>query len=233
MRRHRKIGLVGDYDASVQAHLAIPVSLQLAGSALDATLTCEWVPTDSIRSTAVIEHFDGLWCVPASPYQHTEGALMAIGWARAKGVPFLGTCGGFQHLVIEYARNVLGWIDADHAETNPASARAVIAPLTCALIEATETLRLFSGSKLAAIYGTETISETYHCRYGLNPHFAAALLDGPLRASAADETAEIRAVELNTHPFFIGTLFQPERAALRQQLSPVARAFVQACLDRG
>jgi len=63
--------------------------------------------------------FDGFWCVPASPYRDIDGALRAIRFAREQRRPFLGTCGGFQHAVLEYARNVLGWADAEHGELAP------------------------------------------------------------------------------------------------------------------
>jgi CTP synthase (UTP-ammonia lyase) len=161
-----------------------------------------------------------------------DAALLAIRHARENGVPFLGTCGGFQHAVIEYARNVLGWADADHAETAPGATRAVIAPLACSLVEMTRPIRIFPGTLLAAAYGVLEITESYHCRFGLNPQFAATLLTGPLRASAADHNGEVRAVELTNHPFFIATLFQSERAALKGHPVPLATALLSACTER-
>jgi Glutamine amidotransferase class-I len=77
------------------------------------------------------------------------GALLAIRYAREHRVPFLGTCGGFQHAVLEYARDVLGWADAEHAETAPGASRAVISPLACALVEALGTIRLVPGTRIA------------------------------------------------------------------------------------
>lgn len=136
MRKKVTVGLVGDYSQTVPAHRAIPLALQGAADALHIEVGFEWLPTEEITSVSRISRFNGLWCVPASPYRSTEGALLAIRHARENAVPFLGTCGGFQHAVIEYARNGLGWADADNAETAPDAARAVISPLACALIEA-------------------------------------------------------------------------------------------------
>lgn len=229
MQSQVMIGLVGDHDPAVPAHRAIPLALARAGEALGLQVGLEWIPTGEIRSESRLAPFDGLWCVPASPYRSMEGALFAIRYARERPVPFLGTCGGFQHAVVEYARNVLGWADADHAETAPGAARPVIAPLACALVEAVGSVRLFPGTRLAAAYGTSEAREGYRCRYGLNPAFQAALVAGPLRAAADDETREIRAVELEGHPFFVATLFQPERAALQELPVPLAVAFLQAC----
>jgi CTP synthase (UTP-ammonia lyase) len=223
------IGLVGDFDADVPAHQAIPLALKTAADSLRVSLAFEWVPTDHIRDESRLVSFDGLWCVPASPYRSMDGALLAIRHARERRVPFLGTCGGFQHAVVEYARNVLGWADAEHAETAPGAARAVISPLACALVEATEAIDLAPGTRIAAAYGRPQITEGYRCRYGLNPDFTAALVAGPLRAAASDATGEVRAVELDGHPFFVATLFQPERAALRRQPAPLVAAFVAAC----
>jgi CTP synthase (UTP-ammonia lyase) len=223
-----RIGLIGDLDATVTAHRAIPIALRLAGDEESGPVEFEWIPTDEILDPSRVSDFDGLWCVPASPYRSMAGALLAIRFARENRRPFLGTCGGFQHVIVEYARNVLGWSDADHAETAPEAARPVITPLACALVEATDSVRFRRGSRIAAHYGREESAEGYRCRYGLNPAFQAALVSGPLRAGAHDAAGEIRAVELDGHPFFIATLFQPERAALQGQLPPLVAAFVRS-----
>lgn len=215
------IGLIGDRDESVTAHRAIP--LALAGTVF------EWVPTKEVTSTARVERYHGLWCVPGSPYRSMNGALLAIRHARHTGLPFLGTCGGFQHAIIEYARDLLGWADAEHAETAPQAPRAVISLLSCALVEATEPIELVEGTRIAAAYAVARITEAYRCRYGLNPAFREALLKGPLRMSAHEVNGEVRAVELDGHPFFVATLFQPERAALRGERAPLVDAFVKAC----
>jgi CTP synthase (UTP-ammonia lyase) len=226
------IGLVGNYRESVIAHQAIPVALQLAAEANDMIVDYEWVPTEEIIGIGRISQFDGLWCVPNSPYRSMAGALLAIRYARENQIPLLGTCGGFQHAVIEYARNVLMWADADHAETAPDASRAVISPLECVLVEATDSVRLFPGSRIATAYGAEKTTEGYHCRYGLNPAFLAELTAGPLHITAEDQSGEVRAVELDNHPFFAATLFQPERAALKGMVPPIVSAFVKACRAR-
>jgi CTP synthase (UTP-ammonia lyase) len=227
-----RIGLIGDYNAAVTAHQAIPRALELAGAAVGASLDCEWVPTQEIDNVSRVSGFDCLWCVPASPYRSAEGALRAIRFARERGRPFLGTCGGFQHAVIEYARNAMGWADADHAEIAPHAARPVITALACALIEKTETIRFHEGSIVAAAYGCMEATEGYHCSFGLNPAFVSAIVSGPLRASAESPAGEVRAVELDGHPFFVATLFQPERAALKGKTPPLVTAFIRATAAR-
>lgn len=223
------IGLVGNHSSSIPAHEAIPLALQSAAKSLGIELALEWVPTEDVVAVSRVSSFNGLWCVPGSPYRSMDGALLAIRYARENGVPFLGTCGGFQHAVIEYARNVLGWADAEHGEISPGAARAVITLLECSLVEASAPVRFSPGSRIATAYGANEATEGYRCRYGLNPQFRSQLLTGQLLAAAADENGEVRAVELHGHPFFVATLFQPERAALAGKSVPLAVAFVGAC----
>jgi CTP synthase (UTP-ammonia lyase) len=227
-----RIGLIGDFDATVTAHRAIPPAISLAGAATGVAVAAEWLPTERIRSPADLLGYDGLWCVPASPYRSTEGALTAIRHAREKPVPFLATCGGFQHAILEYARNVLGWADASHGETDPDRGRVVIAPLSCPLVEVAERVTFVPGSRFALAYGSTAATEGYHCRYGLNPAFAKDLFAGPLRPTAFAADNEVRGVELDDHPFFVGCLFQPERAALEQRVPPIVAALVTAVAGR-
>lgn len=225
------LALIGDYNPDVIAHQAIPVALQQAADALGLTVHLQWLETDTLSATSELQGFDGFWCVPASPYRDTDGALRAIRFAREQRRPFLGTCGGFQHAVLEYARNVLGWADAEHGELVPNAQRAVIAPLSCALVEASDTVRLAAYTRIADAYGTLDIHEGYRCRYGINPDFASALLEGALIPSGHDSAGDLRAVELLDHPFFVATLFQPERAALQGVTPPLAIALLKACQE--
>ncbi len=225
-----KVALVGDYSASVIAHQAIPLALELAS---EGTVKSTWVGTASILNAARdLEAFDAIWCVPASPYENPKGALDAIRFARESGRPFLGTCGGFQHAVIEYARNVLGWQDADHAEDNPATAMPLIAPLACSLVEKTDSIHLLDGSRLRKAYGEPTVVEGYHCSYGLNPQFQTRLFEGALVGTAFDVGGEVRGMELQGHPFFVATLFQPERRALSGKTPPLVKAFCDSIFIR-
>ena len=127
--------------------------------------------------------------------------------------------------------SVLGWSGAEHAETSPEAECLVVTPLACALVEAQGTVRFLPGSRLRTAYGVGEAVEGYRCRYGLNPALRAALTAGPLRVAAEDEAGDVRAVELDGHPFFVATLFQPERAAIRGEVPPIVAAFVRAAAD--
>jgi CTP synthase (UTP-ammonia lyase) len=224
------IGLVGDRSATVPAHRAIPIALGDAARALGIGVEHRWIPTEAAIAPERYAGVDGLWCVPGGPYRSFQGALTAIRRARESQLPFLGTCAGFQHAVVEFARNVLGWHDADHGEVEPDAPRAVVTALECGILDGEATIRLLPGTRVAAAYGgRETVRETYLCRYGVNPAFRLAMLSGPLSETATDERGDVRAVELADHPFFVATLFQPERAALQGHPAPLVAAFVAAC----
>lgn len=225
-----QVALIGDFHSSIKAHLAIPKALEFASQSLSIPVKPHWLSTQILSSTNSISlhEFDAFWCTPGSPYVSMEGALTAIQFAREQKKPFLGTCGGFQHALIEYARNVLGHKQADHAESNPNASLKLIAPLSCSLVEQQGRILLQPGSKAAHIYQAPSIQETYHCNYGVNPSYRALLEQGGLLFSGFDENKEPRIFELFSHPFFLGTLFQPERSAFVEKVHPLIEAFVEA-----
>ena len=229
-----RVALIGDYNPSVIAHQAIPEALRLAAAARRASVEPVWIHTGSIQNPpSDLAAFDGIWCVPASPYANPEGALSAIRHAREQRRPFLGTCGGFQHALIEFARNVRGLPEAAHAEVDPAAVHALIVPLACSLVEQSEELTLADSGRLRTAYAKPKITEGYHCRYGLNCAYETVLFRDELRATARGVSGEVRAIELAAHPFFVATLFQPERRALIGEVPPLAAAFVTAMNGRG
>ena len=225
-----RIALVGDHDPRVTAHRAIPGALDLAGLSLGLPLKWEWIGTDLLSDgpTAALAAADGIWVVPNSPYRSETGAIAAIRYARETGRPFFGTCAGFQHAVLEFARHVAGLDRAAHAEVEPDADTPVITALQCGLVEQAGDVLLEPDSRVGRAYGSPRVSETYHCNYGLNPRYEHLLAKGPLRISARDEAGAVRAVELDGPAFFVATLFQPERAALAGRAHPLINAFVGA-----
>jgi CTP synthase (UTP-ammonia lyase) len=224
-----RAAVVGDYDREAVAHRANTPALELAGGAAAVRVVPTWIPTDTIDPAAPdLEAFDGVWSVPVTPYRSAAGAIAAIRFARERGVPFLGTCGGFQHAVLEIAGSLWGIERPTHAEDDPASAEPIIAPLACSLIEQGGRVRFAPGSRLATAYGRLESDEEYHCSYGLGSRCQRFLEAGPLRATSWDDQGEVRGVELDGDRFFVGTLFQPERIALRGVVPPIVAAFVAA-----
>jgi CTP synthase (UTP-ammonia lyase) len=163
------------------------------------------------------------------PYRSAEGAISAIRYARTAHVPFLGTSAGFQYALIEYARHVLGLAEADHQKTNPRAAIPLIVPLGCGLAGVKARVRFRDGCLLRNAYGAAESTEVYYCSYGLNGRYRRLIESGPLCVSALDDQDEIRAVEMDGHPFYVATLFQPEMA---EGPNPLVGAFAAACQRR-
>ncbi|STQ46582.1 CTP synthase [Ewingella americana] len=122
MSQQVRLAIIGDHNPAIVAHQAIPLALNLAAQTFDLDIHTTWLNTDTIDAQRSLEEFDAFWCVPGSPYQSTEGALHAIRYAREQQKPFLGTCGGFQHAIIEYARNVMAGRTQAMAKPIPKSA---------------------------------------------------------------------------------------------------------------
>ena len=227
-----RLALIGDYRPQVVAHGAIPQALDLARKSTGRALEWDWIGTETlVDAPRQLDAYAGVWCVPGSPYRSTDGALAAIRFAREKQRAFLGTCGGFQHALIEFARNVLKVPDAEHAETAPAAANLVVTALSCSLVGQQGDIVFTPGSRLDRIFGGEVAREAYHCNFGSNPAYRARFEAAGLVFTGFDREAQVRTCELVGHPFFIGTLFQPERAALAGRSHPLVEAFVRAVTE--
>jgi CTP synthase (UTP-ammonia lyase) len=221
------IALIGDFSLQVPAHRAIPLAIEMASSRANSSVSWRCIETNAIRNAERdLADYAAVWVMPGSPYANAAGVLDAIRWARERKRPFLGTCGGFQHALVEFARNVAGLATAGHAETDPLTDMPLVVRLACPLVETIGTIHFDPNSQIRKVYGNDRAIESYHCSYGLNPEYQARLASAGMCFSALDEAGEARALELPTHPFFIGTLFQPERAALQQKCPPLAAAFV-------
>jgi len=224
-----KLALVGDYNLNVPAHVAIPQALRLACEATGAKIDWTWIGTGMVcDASRELAGYDGIWVVPASPYRNMAGALAAIRHARENRLPFLGTCGGFQHALIEVARSLAKIGDADHAESNAGGANLIVTQMACSLVGYAGDLTFTPGSRLHEVFRGQPAHEEYHCAYGVNPAYRTRLESAGLRFTGFDVNGEIRAAELPDHPFFVGTLFQPERSALHDRQHPLIQAFVRA-----
>ena len=129
-----RIALVGDRSPSVRSHTRIPGLLEALARRDQLILDAYWIPTPDAESPGALDGFDAVWLVPGSPYRSEEGALAAVRTAREQGIPFLGTCAGFQHALLEFARNVCGRSGAAHAENRPEAEDLLIVPLACSLV---------------------------------------------------------------------------------------------------
>ena len=227
-----RLAIVGDYDPTMYTHLAIDEALRHVRELREHALEWTWIGTADLIADVETQLtlVDAIWLAPGSPYASLDGALAAVRHARVTGVPFLGVCGGFQHAVLEFARNVAGIADADHAESNPETRTPVIAALACSLVGKAAPVFLDPTCRTAAIYGRWRVVERYHCSYGVNPEYRSALERTGLRFVGEDDHGDARVVELLGHPFFIATLFQPQLASAPDAPAPLVRALVDAAI---
>lgn len=229
--RTARLALVGDRSPLVKSHVRIPAILSTLRHEHGLALDAYWIDTDQIGVTA-LERFDAIWLLPGSPYRSEAGAILAVRTAREEGIPFLGTCAGFQHALLEYARNVCGLPGAVTEETaGGAEGDLVISALACSLVGHEGALTLTPGTTAEALLGVSRTVERYHCSYGLNPSYAGVLEEHGLRFSGNDGT-DARIAELPGHPFFLATLFQPELAGESGHCHPLVRGFAEAAVRR-
>jgi CTP synthase (UTP-ammonia lyase) len=225
MTKAIRIGVIGDFDPDNPTHIATNDGIEHAAENLGESFEVTWLPTDQPQE---FEQFQGLFCSPGSPYRSLTGALLGIQYARERRIPFLGTCGGSQHLVLEYARNVMGFHDAAHAENDPYASCLFITPLSCSLVGKTMDVKIKPGTGAAAVYGTTRATEKYYCNFGLNPAYQEELEKMGLEISGSDQSGEARIMELPSHPFFFGTLFVPQASSVKGSPHPMILAFLRA-----
>ena len=227
-----RLGIIGDYSPGNPTHRATGDAIRHASDAIGVPFEADWIPTASLDTdpATTLEAFDGLWCAPGSPYASLAGALNGVRFARETGRPFLGTCGGFQHAVLEYARNVLGIADADHAEYDPYASNLFVSRLACSLKGRTMSVRIREGSLARAGYASAEAEEQYYCNFGLSPESEALLHDGGLVVVGVDQDGEARIVELADHRHFIATLFVPQVNSRPSRPHPLVLGFLNASL---
>ncbi|HEX2376939.1 MAG TPA: gamma-glutamyl-gamma-aminobutyrate hydrolase family protein [Gaiellales bacterium] len=221
------IAVLGDRNTDHLTHREIDATLELMPADVDA----RWLP--SLEAESAVEA-DGLWVVPGTPYRDGEAVLAQIRRSRTAGMPILGTCGGFQHMLVEFARNVAGLADAAHAETDPDAADPVVARLSCSLVGEERPVTAVAGTRVAELCGTEPFTGFHWCSYGLVPEREAALVAAGLVVSARAPDAGVEAVELPGHPFYVATLFQPQvGSSASGRLHPLIGALISAarCAD--
>jgi len=225
-----RIAIVGDRSDQVIAHTRTPEILDGLQNTL-GDIDAYWLHSSSIDATTDFEGFDGMWATPGSPYANEDGVLHAIAEARARQIPFLGTCGGFQHMLLELARNEAG-LDVHHGESSPEAVQQLITPLTCSLKGEEGTFEVLPGTMAAEIMGAGPTTERYFCSYGANEEFLPALAEVGLRVGGLAADGSVRMAELPNHPFYQGCLFQPELSSTATSLHPVLVAFAEAAQSR-
>lgn len=221
-----KIGIIGDYDSERISHIATNEALVHCSKALNIHVEIKWISTDSLENDVEkqLNEFNGLFCAPGSPYNSLKGALNGIKFARENNYPFIGTCGGFQHAVIEYLVNKLQLTDLRNDEEKS----IFITPLACSLLGETSKILIDKNSNLYSYYNKEEIEERYNCNFGVNPEYEKLLHKDGFKIVGKDLLDDARILELPNMKFYVATLFQPQLSSTPQNPHKLIIEYLKA-----
>lgn len=238
-----KIGLVGKYVELHDAYLSVAEALRHAGYELGAKVEIEWINSENITKENVKETFknvDGIIVPGGFGSRGIEGMILSCEYARKNDIPYFGICLGMQITVIEYARNVLGYLDANSGEFDDKSTHKVIDFLEgqSDSVNKGGTLRLGAypckikeNTVMAKAYGTLNISERHRHRYEFNNIYRKEFENAGLTLSGTspNETL-VETVELTNKPFFVGVQFHPEFKSRPTKAHPLFKEFIKASI---
>ena len=243
-KRHVRIALVGKYIQLHDAYLSVSESLFHAAAANDAVCDIKWVDSEELTQENiddVLGDCEGILVPGGFGDRGIEGMILAARYAREKDVPYLGICLGMQIAVIEFARNVVGWADANSAEFTSSSLHPVIdlMPEQQGITAKGGTMRLGQypcaldkESKAYELYGEETVYERHRHRYELNNDFREELCEKGLRlAGLSPDGRLVEVVENPANRWFVAAQFHPEFKSRPNKPQPLFYGFVKAALE--
>lgn len=240
------IALVGKYIQLHDAYLSVMEALKHGGIANRTKVVISWVDSETLKPENLEERFsgaDGIIIPGGFGYRGTEGMILAAGYARRNKIPFLGICLGMQMAIVEFARNVLGFSDANSSELDPETAHPVVdlMPEQNGIENLGGTLRLGSypcildkKSKAYTLYGKEQIDERHRHRYEVNNGYRQALTDhGVILSGQSPDGRIVEMIELADHPFFVGIQAHPEFKSRPNHAHPLFAGFVESAEEQG
>ena len=210
-----------------ETQLATAQAIIHSARSLGIDVDSEWVSTTDIKRD-LFNHYQGIWIAPGCKYRSQENLFWAIRVARENGVPCIGNCGGFQHIILEYARHELGFDSAQSEEYDPNSPHIFISALSCSLRGRAMKLEFVPGSLVERLYGESQAIERYYCSLGVNHAHADHLRSGRMKITGKDPEGDIRVIEWPEHPFFLGTLYVPQIRSTPELPHPLVSGFLKA-----
>ena len=239
------IALVGKYVKLHDAYLSVMESLYHAGFETESKVDIKWVDSETLldqdRCAEELADVDGIILPGGFGDRGIEGMIQAARYAREQNIPYFGICLGMQIMVMEYARHVLGYADANSSEFTPDGAHNVIAlmPDQQGNIPKGGTMRLGKypcaiapGTRMAACYGKQEIDERHRHRYEFNNDYRAEFVEKGLTiAGTSPDGRLVEAVELTERPFHIGVQFHPEFKSRPNRAHPLFKGFITAALQ--
>ena len=241
------IALVGKYTQLHDSYLSVVEALHHGGFSNDAQVKIRWVDSEELekepeRLDEVFYGIDGMIIPGGFGNRGTEGMILAAQYARTKGIPFLGICLGMQMALVEFARNVVGWKDANSSELNPDTEHPVIdlMPEQAGVTQLGGTMRLGAypcklvrGTLAHRLFGKEEIQERHRHRYEVNNELREQLAAAGLTLSGISPDGRIvEMIEWNRHPYYIGTQGHPEFKSRPNRAHPLFAGLVMAAVSR-
>jgi CTP synthase len=240
-----RIGIIGKYVSLPDAYLSVVEALKHAGFHHGSDVQIEWIQAEEVEGLLASDRLrglDGIVIPGGFGERGVEGKIAAAGYAREHDLPCLGLCLGMQVMTVEFARNVLGLAGANSTEFDPQTPHPVI-DLMDSQRDVTDkggTMRLGayiaqleSGSKVAKAYGTTVVSERHRHRYEFNPVYRRRFDGSGFRCSGTSPDGRlVEFIELDDHPFWVGTQAHPEFKSRPTSAAPLFRDFIGAAVDR-
>lgn len=245
LTREVTIAIVGKYVQLHDAYLSVSEALKHAGYALGAKVHIEWIDSETITEEnykSVLGSVQGILVPGGFGQRGIEGMVLASRYARETGTPYFGICLGMQIAVIEFARDVIGWKDANSREFDEEAEHKVIdfMPGQTNEIDKGGTLRLGSwpchiknGTVMQKCYGTQIIAERHRHRYEFNNDYLADFEGAGLVISGTSpDGLLVETVEVKDSPFYVGVQYHPEFKSRPNKAHPLFRGFIDASLSQ-
>ena len=240
------VALVGKYIQLHDAYLSVMEALKHGGIANRTKVSIKWVDSEFLTPESLDDTFagvDGIIIPGGFGSRGTEGMILAANYARENKIPFLGICLGMQMAMVAFARNVLGYEDANSSELNPDTTHPVVdlMPDQNGIENLGGTLRLGSypcvldkKSKAYALYGTELINERHRHRFEINNHYRDDFTSHGMMISGQSPDGHIvEMIELPDHPFYVGIQAHPELKSRPNHAHPLFAGFVESAEEQG
>ncbi len=240
-----RVGIIGKYVTLIDAYLSVVEAAKHAGFHHGAKVEIEWIQAEQVEGLLAdgrLRDLDGIVLPGGFGERGSEGKIAAATYAREHQIPCLGLCLGLQMMTIEYARNVLGLAGANSREMDPLTPHPVI-DLMDSQREVTDlggTMRLGAyvaelqpGSIVERAYGKSVVSERHRHRYEFNPRYRSKFEGTSFVCSGeSPDHRLVEFIELDDHPFWVGTQAHPELKSRPDRPAPLFREFIGAALRR-
>ena len=239
-----RVGVIGKYVSLVDAYLSVVEALNHSGIHHLVDVQIDWIQAEDVEGLLAdrIRTLDGIVIPGGFGERGVEGKIAAANMAREHNIPCLGLCLGLQVMAIEYARNALGLAGANSLEFDPQTPNPVVHLMEDQrdISDKGGTMRLGAyvaqlapGSKVAAAYGEEVVSERHRHRFEFNSKFLSKFDDGNFWASGESPDGRlVEFIELRDHPFWVATQAHPELKSRPDRPAPLFRDFIAAVLER-